>query len=67
MEAWRSLSPISRLGLLLCSLVGIGALGLAAGWAWLLAPTGLGMLGVAAAAIGVDSRLSGDWSRTRSP
>ena len=67
MEDWRSLSPITRSGLLLCSLVGIGAVGLVAGWVWLVVPAGLGILGVAAGAVGVDSRMPGDWSRAGSP
>lgn len=32
-----------------------------AGWTWIAAPSVLGILGLAAIAIGADSRRSGDW------
>ena len=34
-----------------------------AGWTWIAAPSVLGMLGLAAIAIGADSRRAGDWRR----
>jgi len=66
MDRWRALSSIARSGLLLCSLLIVGALSLAAGWTWLAVPTGLAVLGVAANAVGVDSRMPGDWRRAGS-
>ena len=34
-----------------------------AGWTWIAAPSVLGILGLAAIAIGADSRRAGDWRR----
>jgi hypothetical protein len=34
-----------------------------AGWTWIAAPSVLGILGLAAIAIGADSRRAGDWIR----
>jgi hypothetical protein len=34
-----------------------------AGWTWIAAPSVLGILGLAATAVGADSRRSGDWRR----
>ena len=63
MDRWRSLSPIARSGLLVCSLLCLAAIGLVEGLAWIAAPAALAMLGVSAAAVGVDSRSPGDWRR----
>jgi hypothetical protein len=62
-----AMDPISRAGLLLCSLVIIGVASLVAGWPGLLAPIGLAIIGVAAGAVGADSREPGDWRRAGSP
>jgi hypothetical protein len=35
-----------------------------AGWTWIVAPSVLGILGLASIAIGADSRTAGDWRRT---
>lgn len=66
MDRWRGLRPITRSGLLLCSLLLVGAVGLAAGWPLLVAPTAIAIFGVAAGAVGVDSRTPGDWRRAGS-
>jgi fatty acid desaturase len=64
MERRRTSESLTRPGMLLCCLL-VAAIGaVAAGWAWLAVPAALGMLGVAATAVGVDSRTPGDW---RSP
>jgi hypothetical protein len=36
---------------------------LMAGWVWIAAPAVLGILGLAASAVGADSRRAGDWRR----
>ncbi|MGH2635558.1 MAG: hypothetical protein ACRDHU_05365 [Actinomycetota bacterium] len=60
---WRSMEPLTRSGLLLGSLLALTGLAWAAGWAWLAVPAALAILGVAADAVGVDSRMPGDWRR----
>jgi hypothetical protein len=67
MVRWRTLPPIARSGLLLCALLPIAIMGWAFTWAWVAVPAALGLLGVAAEAIGVDSRAPGDWTRPDSP
>jgi hypothetical protein len=66
MDRWRALSPIARSGLLVCTLLVAGAGELAVGWMLLLVPTLAALLGVAALAVGVDSRTPGDWRRASS-
>ncbi len=66
MDRWRSLSPIARSGLLVCFLLLSSAGELVAGWTLLLVPTLGALLGVAALAVGVDSRMPGDWRRAAS-
>lgn len=61
MDRWGATEPLSRSGLLLCCLLAAAIVGWAAGWAWLAVLAALGMLGVAATAVGVDSRAPGDW------
>ena len=60
---WRALDPLTRSGLLASSLFALVVFGWAAGWGWLVMPSVLALLGVAANAVGVDSRLPGDWRR----
>ena len=66
MDRWLALSPIARQGLLICSLLVVASAAWAAGLAWLAVAAAVGVLGVAAAAIGVDSRQPGDWRPTGS-
>jgi hypothetical protein len=66
MDRWRTLSPIARSGLLVCALLLASAGEIAAGWLLLLVPTIGALLGVAALAVGVDSRTPGDWRRVAS-
>lgn len=60
---WRALEPLTRSGLLFCPLLVLVLLGWVVGWGWLVVPSALALLGVAANAVGVDSRLPGDWRR----
>lgn len=54
---------LDRAGLALCCLIVAAALAWAAGWPWIAAPAALAILGVAAYAVGADSRAPGDWTR----
>ncbi|MGZ5291334.1 MAG: hypothetical protein ACXWXQ_07500 [Actinomycetota bacterium] len=64
MDRTQATKPLARAGLLLCCLLTATIAGWAAGWTWLAVPAALGTLGVAAAAVGADSRAPGDWRRT---
>jgi hypothetical protein len=66
MDRWKALSPIARSGLTVFALLLASAGEVAAGWALLLVPTLGALLGVAALAVGVDSRTPGDWRRAAS-
>jgi hypothetical protein len=48
-------------------LLGLAGVSLLVGWTWFLVPAGFAILGVAAEAVGVDSRMPGDWRRAGSP
>lgn len=67
MVRWRTLPPVARSGVLMCTLVLVALLGWVLAWAWVAVSAALALLGVAAAAIGVDSRMPGDWTRTDAP
>jgi hypothetical protein len=67
MVRWRALTPMARSGLLILALLPLAVVGLVLAWAWVAVPTALGLLGVAAEAIGADSRAPGDWTRAESP
>lgn len=58
-----ALKRIERRGLVLCVLVVATFAAWMAGWAWLAAPGAMGVLGLAAATIGADTRAAGDWRR----
>jgi hypothetical protein len=60
---WRELDPAARSSLLCCSLIALTLVTWVAGWAWVAVPAGLGALDFAAAAVGADSRMPGDWRR----
>jgi peptidoglycan/LPS O-acetylase OafA/YrhL len=57
---------MTRSGLAVCALLLAGAGEMAFGWMLLLVPTLGALLGVAALAVGVDSRTPGDWRRAAS-
>lgn len=48
-------------GPLLIALLVVLAVGLAAGWGWLVALAAIGVIDVAAVLAGADSRAPGDW------
>lgn len=54
-------SPHPGAGLFLIPLLVLMAVGLAAGWGWLVALAAIGVLDVAAVVAGTDSRAPGDW------
>jgi hypothetical protein len=58
---------LTRSGLVVGSLLVVVVLGWAAGMPWLAIMAALAILGVAANAVGVDSRMPGDWSRPIQP
>jgi hypothetical protein len=66
MVRWHALPPMARSGLLIVVLVPLAIVGWALSWAWVAVPAALGLLGVAAEAVGVDSRRPGDWTPPRS-
>jgi hypothetical protein len=67
MVRWRALPPVARSGLLVCLLLPLAVAGWVLSWTWVAVPAALGVLGIAAGAIGADSRLPGDWTRPDSP
>lgn len=54
---------LDRAGPVLCSLIVAAAVAWVAGWQWIVAPAALAVLGVAAYAVGADTRAPGDWRR----
>ena len=67
MVRWRALPSVARSGLLICGLLLLGAGGWALSLAWVAVASALGALGIAADAIGSDTRAPGDWTRADSP
>lgn len=59
----RDVVRLDRAALVVCTLIALTAVGWLAGWPWLAAPAAMAILGVAAYAVGADSREPGDWRR----
>jgi hypothetical protein len=55
------MSRDTRSGLLYCAILVAAAAGWLAGWGWLGGPAAFALLGAAAAAMGTDSRVPGEW------
>jgi hypothetical protein len=62
--ARRDAVRMEREGVALCALVVVTLAAWMAGWAWLVVPGTLGILGLAAATVGADTRAAGDWRPT---
>lgn len=60
---WKAVDPLARSGLLFCSLLALLGVAWVAGWVLVAVPAALSLVGVAAGAVGVDSRMPGDWRR----
>lgn len=52
-----------RVGLAMSAVLIGAVVALMAGWTWVAVPGALGILGLAAAAVGADTRRTGEWRR----
>jgi hypothetical protein len=61
MRRWTWTSRDTRSGVLYCAILAAAVAGWLAGLGWLAGPATFALLGAAAAAVGADSRVPGEW------